>query len=361
MTGLDFTSITTLQDIVTVLNNQNLDVYIEATETGIQFTSKRYGAESGVTLSAATGENITDLYGADYLNGATATTTAGTNASGQTLAEAVKAAQQQVYFGGVLSTQYTDDATTQANAQALQSMDLTYYNDMNSLKDMAILGAALKAAGLGKTRSLAYSVSPRNAKIAMATYATIAKSVNYEGSETANTMNLKTLTGLVGDSGLSDTYVLSAQTNGVDIYGLTGGLSVVYSNDNNGYTDDIENQLWLKKAVEVAGFNYLRQTNTKIPQTEQGMTGLKNAYGQVCEQAIRNGVAAPGTWNGAIPFGDPEDFKRNIEETGYYIYSIPVSQQSQTEREGRKAPVVQIAIKFSGAFHFSEVIITVQR
>lgn len=361
VTGLDFTSITTLQDIVTVLNNQNLDVYIEATETGIQFTSKRYGADSGVTLSAATGEDITDLYGANYLNGATATTTAGTNASGQTLAEAVKAAQQQVYFGGVLSTQYTDDATTQANAQSLQSMDLTYYNDMNSLKDMAILGAALKAAGLGKTRSLAYSVSPRNAKIAMATYATIAKSVNYEGTDTANTMNLKTLTGLVGDSGLSDSYVLSAQTNGVDIYGLTGGLSVVYSNDNNGYTDDIENQLWLKKAVEVAGFNYLRQTNTKIPQTEQGMTGLKNAYGQVCEQAIRNGVAAPGTWNGAIPFGDPEDFKRNIEETGYYIYSIPVAQQSQTERESRKAPVVQIAIKFSGAFHFSEVIITVQR
>ncbi len=361
VTGLDFSSVNTLADVVTVLKNENLDVYIEATETGIKFTSRRFGTEGGVTISAANGEGITDLYGADYLNGATATVTAGTNASGQTLAEAVKAAQQQVYFGGVLSTQYTDDATTQANAQALQSMDLTYYNDMNSLKDIAILGKAIKAAGLGKTRSLAYSVSPRDAKIAIATYATIAKSVNYEGSATANTMNLKTLTGLVGDTGLSDTYVLSAQTNGVDIYGLTGGLSVVYSNDNNGYTDDIENQLWLKKAIEVAGFNYLRQTNTKIPQTEAAMTGLRNAYGQICEKAIRNGVAAPGTWNGSIPFGDPEDFARNIEETGYYIYSAPIAQQTQSQRESRKAPVCQIAVKFSGAFHFSEVIITIQR
>ncbi len=359
--GLDFTSVNTLADVVTVLNNQNLDVYIEQVENTIKFTSKRYGVESAVTLSASTGEDITDLNGVNYFNGAGATITAGVNASGQTLAEAVKAAQQQVYFGGVLTTQYMDDATIQSNAAAIQSLDVTYYNDMNSLKDIAILGKAIKAAGLGKTRSLAYSVSPQSAKIAMATYATIAKSVNYEGSDTANTMNLKTLTGLVGDSGLSDSYVLSAQTNGVDIYGLTGGLSVIYSNDNNGYTDDIENQLWLKKAVEVAGFNYLRQTNTKIPQTEQGMTGLRNAYGQVCEQAVRNGVAAPGTWNGAVPFGDPEDFKRNIEEKGYYIYSIPVAQQSQAERESRKAPVVQIAIKLSGAFHFSEVIITVQR
>lgn len=361
VTGLDFSSAKTLADVVTVLKNENLDVYIETTETGIKFTSRRFGTEGGVTVSAATGEGITDLYGADYLNGATATTTAGTNASGQTLAEAVKAAQQQVYFGSVLSTQYTDDATTQANARALQSMDLTYYNDMNSLKDIAILGKAIKAAGLGKTRSLAYSVSPSEAKIAMATYATIAKSVNYEGSATANTMNLKTLTGLVGDTGLSDTYVLSAQTNGVDIYGLTGGLSVVYSNDNNGYTDDIENQLWIKKAIEVAGFNYLKQTNTKIPQTEAAMTGLRNAYGQICEKAIRNGVAAPGTWKGSIPFGDPEDFARNIEETGYYIYSAPVAQQTQAEREKRIAPVCQIAVKFSGAFHFSEVIITIQR
>lgn len=361
VTGLDFTSVNTLADIVTVLNNQNLDIYIELVENTIKFTSKRYGTESGVTVAASTGEGITDLYGTDYFKGADATIAAGTNASGQTLAQAVKAAQQQVYFGGVLTTQYTDDDTTQANAQAIQALDVTYYNDMTSLKDMALLGAALKSAGLGKTRSLAYSVSPRDAKVAMATYATIAKSVNYEGSNTANTMNLKTLTGFVGDKGLSDSYVLSAQTNGVDIYGVTGGLSVVYSNDNNGYTDDIENQLWLKKAIEVAGFNYLRQTNTKIPQTEQGMTGLKNAYGQVCEQAIRNGVAAPGTWNGSIPFGDPEDFKRNIEEKGYYIYSIPVAQQSQAEREKRKAPVAQIAVKFSGAFHFSEVIITVQR
>ena len=362
VTGLDFSSVKTLADIVTVLQNQNLDVYIEATETAIKFTSKRFGTDAAVTMAEASDAgDATDLYGATYFNGATATPTTGTNASGQTLAEAVAAAQQQVYFGGVLTTQYCDNATVQANAAAIQALDCTYFETMTSMKNIAELGADIKAAGLGKTRSLELSNGAKEAKIAIATYATIAKSVNWNGSNTANTMNLKTLTGCLPDNGLSDTYVLSAQTNGVDIYANTGGLSVVYSNDNNGYTDDIEANLWQLKATEVAGFNFLRQTNTKIPQTESGMNGLKNSYAMVCEQAITNGSSVPGTWNGVIPFGDPEDFKRNIEEKGYYMYSLPIAQQSQTDREGRYAPLCQIAQKRSGAFHFSEVIINIQR
>ena len=359
--GLDFSAVQTLADVVTVLQSQNLDVAIEVDGNAIKFTSKRYGEASSVTMSEATGDDIVDLYGATFLAGAEATSVAGTNASGQTLAEAVAAAQAQVYFGGVLTTQYLDNDSAVDAAQAIQALDCTFFNDIHSLKNIAVLGSEIKAAGLSKTRSIAYSKDARDSKIAAATYATIAKSVNYNGVATANTLNLKTLTGLAGDSGLSDTYVLSAQTNGVDIYGVTGGLSVVYSNNNNGYTDDIEADLWQKKATEVAGFNYLRQTNTKIPQTEAGMTGLKNAYAQVCERGVRNGTIGAGGWNGAIPFGDPETFKRNIEEKGYYIYSIPVAQQSQAEREARKAPVCQIAIKRAGAIHSSEVIITVER
>lgn len=357
--GLDFSSVTTLDDIVTVLKGQNLDVDIEVSSNTIVFTSRRFGTTSGVTIG--TTSSGTDIAGSTYLNATSATTTAGTNASGATLADAVTSALQQVYFGGVLSTQFVDDATLTANASAIQAKDIVYYEAMTSLKNIAVTGAAIKAAGNGKTRSLAYSLGKEIAKVAIATYATIAHSVNFSGTDTANTLNLKTLTGVIGDSGLSDTYVQSAHTNGVDIYGLTGGLSVVYSNDNNGYTDDIINQLAFKKRTEIAGFNYLRQTNTKTPQTESAMTGLKSAYEAVCNQFIKNGVVAAGTWNTAVPFGEPESFKRNIEERGYYIYSIPVALQSQTDREARKAPLVQIALKLSGALHFSEIIINVER
>lgn len=359
VTGLNFSSVKSVEDIVTVLKNKNLDIDIETNEGAIVFTSRRAGTTSSITINKTDDFDGIDIYEASYLNVPAGHATVGSNASGETLAEAVAKAQKQVYFGGVLSTQIVDDDTRLANATAIQSLDCVYYDSLQSMTDINGIGADIKAAGLGKARTLAYSLN--NGKVAIASYASIAKSVNYKGSNTANTLNLKTLTGSIGDTGLSDTYLLNAKNNGVDVYGNTGGLSVVYSNDNNGYTDDIENQLWLKKALEVAGFNYLRQTNTKIPQTEAGMTGLKNAYKQICEQAIRNGVVAAGTWNGIVPFGDPEDFKRNIEEKGYYIYSIPIAQQSQTDREARKAPVVQIALKFSGALHFSDVIVTVER
>lgn len=359
ITGLDFTSVKTLNDVITILKNRNLDVDISLNEGVIVFTSHRAGTTSAITINTITEADVVDISGSAYLDAGKGTTSAGVNASGTSLAEAVANGLQQVYFGGVLTTQIVDDETRLSNAQAIQALDCVYYDSLQSLTNISGIGADIKAAGLGKTRTLAYSQD--NGKTAISAYCSIAKSVNYRGSNTAKTMNLKTLTGIVGDKGLLDTYLLSAQANGVDIYGNTGGLSVVYSNDNNGYTDDIENQLWVKKALEVAGFNYLRQTNTKIPQTEAGMTGLKNAYAQVCEQAIRNGVVGAGTWNGSVPFGDPEDFKRNIEEKGYYIYSIPVAKQNQTEREARKAPVVQIALKFSGAMHFSDVLVTIER
>ena len=358
-TNMDFTSVKTLEDVVTVLKKQNLDVDIKVNGGTIEFISRRAGLASSVAIAVITQGDGTDLSGATFLDASNANTNAGTDSDGETLAEAVARAQKEVYFGGVLTTQIVDDTTRLANATAIQALDCVYYDSLQSLVDISELGAAIKSAGLGKARTLAYSQD--NGKTAVASYASIASSVNYNGSNTVNTMNLKTLTGTVGDGGLSDTYLLSAKTNGVDVYGNTGGISVVYSNDNNGYTDDIKGQLWLKKALEVAGFNYLRQTNTKIPQTEEGMAGLKNAYAQICEQGIRNGFIAGGAWNGAVPFGNPEKFKDAIEQKGYYIYSIPVALQSQTDREARKAPVVQIAIKCGGALHFSDVIVTIQR
>lgn len=362
--GLDFTGVKTLADIAEVFQNQNPDMDIKVDESGTKlvFNSRVLGADSTITLSAATGEGITDLFGSDYLNGATGTATTGVNASGQTLAEAVMAAEEQVFFGGILTTQFVDNATALANAQAIQALDKVYYEVTNSHHNISVLGQSIQQAALNKTRLNSYAMGKTEAKVEIATYATVAQSVNYNGTATANTMNLKTLTGVLPDKYLNSTFLNAAKTYGVDIYGNLGGLSVVISNNNNGYTDDIVNQLWLKKKLEVNGFNYLRQTNTKIPQTEQGMTGLKNAYGQVCEMGVNNGVIGVGLeWNSAIPFGDPEDFKRNIREHGYYIYSIPISQQSQTDREARKAPLVQIAIKFAGAIHSSDVLVNIER
>ena len=362
--NLNFTKVKDINDVVSVLNGAGLKCGIAVVEVNkIQFTSPTAGTQGSISITATQLETSgTDIYEAPYLNGASAVSVEGVNSTGTTLQEAILQAQEVSYCGGIVTTQLCDNATVVANATYIQTTDHVYYEVTQSLDNIETLGEQIQSASLTKTRLFAYgSNGAVGAKQALASYATVAQSVNYSGSNTVLTMNLKELSGITPDTNLNQTYFNLAKQYGVDIYASTEGLSCVYSFDNGYYTDEATTDLWLKKNLEVNGFNYLRQTNTKIPQTEQGMTGLKSAYEQSCIAGVRNGSFAPGTWNGSIPFGNPEDFLRNIEEQGYYIYSLPIAQQAQAEREDRIAPVVQIALKRAGAIHTSDVIVTIQR
>ena len=362
VTGLNFETVKTLVDVVKILNAENLDIDIAKTDDNkILFTSRRLGKDdSTIIFTAFTDGTGTDLYGADYLDLANAVKVEGANASGTTLAIAIAKAEQYGYFGAILTTLEMENEKVVDTAKSVQAQDHIYYEVTKSLKNMQVLGQEITQAGLNKTRLLAYSLDDE--KVAIATYCTIASSTNYSGTDTSLTMNLKELTGVSPDNTLNQTYYNMAKTNGCDIYGVTQGLSCCYSFGANEYTDVVTGELWLKMALTVAGFNYLRKTNTKIPQTEAGLTGLKNAYIQVLEQGVRNGFIGTGNnWNGSYPFGtDSELFNDNIKKLGYYVYSIPMAEQSQTERENREAPLIQIAIKLAGAIHSSQVIVNVQ-
>lgn len=76
------------------------------------------------------------------------------------------------------------------------------------------------------------------------------------------------------------------------------------------------------------------------------------------EQGVKNWLIAPGVWNGdsfgALKTGD-------TLATGYYVYIQPFDEQSQSDREARKAPPIQIAVKLKGAIHFVDCTITVNR
>jgi hypothetical protein len=189
-------------------------------------------------------------------------------------------------------------------------------------------------------------------------YAGRGMSTNFSAANTTSTMNLKSISGVVADD-ISTTLHDAALAVGADIYPNIAGLGCVKSFGANEFFDNVYNLDWILGALEVAGFNCLRTTGTKIPQTEQGMDTLKGAYRKVLEQAVSNGFIAPGTWTGTDTFGNPEDFRRNISDFGFYIYSLPVSQQSAVDRAARAAPVVQIALKYAGAIHTSSVIVRV--
>lgn len=195
--------------------------------------------------------------------------------------------------------------------------------------------------------------------VEMASYAGRALSTNFDGSDTTSTMHLKQLIGVSPDPTMTQAILELALTAGADSYVSLQGVPAVFTSGENEYFDQVYGTLWFSGALQVGGFNYLAQSATKVPQTEAGMTGLKGAYRAVCQQAVSNGFVAPGQWNSSTTFGNQADFLANIAQFGYYIYSQPISQQSQANRASRVAPLVQIAIKLAGAIQESSVVVYV--
>lgn len=293
----------------------------------------------------------------------------------EVLEQAIARAEGLVYFGacshtfalGVTGpTGYT--GATGDNLEALRAMAVAessgklLFLSTALTADLTTPGLAFKAKDLtyDHSRVLFHTVSAELDAFRWG-YAGRAMSTNFSGSNTTSTMNLKTLAGVASDTGITQTLLNAAKAVGADCYVNIAGQACVMSYGANEFFDDVYNLDWIVGALEVAGFNYLRTVGTKIPQTEQGMDGLKGAYRRVITQAITNGFVAPGTWTGADTFGSPEDFHRNIADFGYYMYSVPVSQQAVADRADREAPVVQIALKFAGAIHSSAVIISVNK
>ena len=280
--------------------------------------------------------------------------------SSETLTTAINRASSLVQFFGILSTKDYDDEEVAAAAAVVQTMNKMLFVVSNLAADIAATGSFhdIAEAGYDKTRCLAYlSDTTEPAKVMAAAYAGRALSTQFEGSNTTSTMHLKDLVGITADPAMTQTQLNLCQSCGADAYVNIAGVAKTFTSGANKFFDQVYNRCWFLGALEVAGFNALAKVSTKVPQTEPGMTILKGAYRLVCDRATRNGYVAPGTWNSADRFGDVEAMLRNIEEVGYYIYSLPVNQQAQTEREERKAPLVQIAIKEAGAIHSTNVMV----
>lgn len=281
----------------------------------------------------------------------------------ETLANAIARIANEIYFEGIITTKEADATEYAAASTAVEAMK----NRILMLpisSTSAISGVVADVAGNKNTKPVMYlsgDDAAENARIFAAAYLSRAMAVNYNGSKTTLTMNLKTLNGITADTQISETILAQCETAGIDCYPSIEGLAKVMSYKHAGqYFDQTLNQLWFVNTIQREVFNVLAATSTKIPQTDAGLEIIVKAIRGVCNQAVINGFVAPGTWNSSDTFGDLDDFYRNIEEFGYYIYHLPVALQSQTERETRKAPVFQIAAKEAGAVHSANILIYIE-
>ena len=359
ITGLNFSACATLQDIANVILDATKVATVEVFGGSLVFGSKKVGATDS-TIVLSSGTVGTDISGTTYLNVAGGETTNGTNSSGETLVAAMTRAKEFARFTGVISNLAIEDSVVATTSAYVNSNDLIWVAPFSSVNDVAGAITTIKNAKQKQTRCVLYTEGVQEAQLMAAAYAGRAFSTNFDGSLTSQTMQLKTLVNVTPDEGITQTVYTNALAAGADMYVSFEGDPAVACGKGNGYFDVVYENLALKFASQAALYNVLKTTGTKIPQTETGMSALRDAQGNVCLQFVRNGVLAPGKWNSAQTFGDPETFKQNIQDNGWYIYSTPIALQSQSERESRVAPLIQCACKRSGAIHEADLLILVE-
>lgn len=280
----------------------------------------------------------------------------------ETLDDAITRTADVVQYFGLMSNAIESQADMLASAAVIQALNKIGFFVQKASASIAPGGSLdmLTTGGFTQSRGLYYgSTDDLSALIMQAAYAGRALSTNFSGSNTTSTMHLKDLTGVQPDPTMTQTLLNKALAAGADSYPSLQGIPKVFCSGANSFFDQVYNLRWFVGALQVAGFNYLAESSTKVPQTEGGMDGLKGAYRAICEQAVANQYSAPGQWNNATTFGNQADFLSNIAQVGYYIFSLPIAKQSQVDRADRKAPLVQIALKEAGAIQSSTVIVYV--
>lgn len=347
--------------VPTIIVGSSFNIYSSLTQIGLDWglTSETYQQANEVFLqnpNITTGTGVLVIYAMG---------------SADTLLTACAALLGQIYVGGIIYAGYneTNAHVLAAGAYVQAFSPPTLLGAPTSLlTDLYTPGLIfeIQQSTLTQTRGVYYAGqagtqtagSPASARVFMAGYMSRGMATNFYAANTALTMNLKQIAGAQPDPTVNVTVLTQAAAVGADVYATIGAsLPAVLSNGANGYFDNIFNLEWLTGALQVAYFNALGGTPTKVPQTDEGFTAVTNALLQVLETAVTNGFLAPGAWNIAIPFGDPNTFINAIAAQGFFIFVPPFASQLPANRQARQAPVVQIAIKYSGAVQSGTVLI----
>lgn len=291
---------------------------------------------------------------------AAVTVTATTTQVGEDLATAVTRTQSLVQYFAMLPTLIIDQTDMLAAAAVVQALPVIWGCVQRDPATVAPNGQLdlLEQGQFTQTRGLFYGAADDlTTLLYSASYFGRMFCVDFTGSKTTLIAHLKTLTGVLPDPSMNQTLLNQCVAAGADTYVSIRGVPKVFTSGANLFFDQVYNRGWFKAALQVAGFNYLAETDTKIPQTDEGMDGLMAAYGVVCAQGITNGYGAPGAWNSPTTFGNQADLIQNIAQVGYYLYAQPISQQSQTDRVARMAPLGQLAFKEAGGIQSSNLLV----
>lgn len=361
--NLDFDGETNLNGVANVINSALSGGTVSWDGERFSITSSTTGATATIGYASATGTG-TDISAQLKLTSATALAPTD-GADGETILESVAslANLSGMWYGLVIAAserptnqEFLDIAEFIEGASISRIFGVTETDtrvlDATYEVDLATL---MKARNYKRT-CVTYSAN----EFAVAAMMGRAFSVNFAANRSTITLMYKQQPGVVAEL-LSETQAQTLKFKRCNVF-------VQYQNDTaiiqygvmsgQAYFDEIHGLDWFADALQTAEYNLLYQSKTKIPQTDAGQNQLVTTAANVCQEAINNGLVAPGQWN-ADGFGQLE--RGDFLNEGFYIYTPPMASQDQSIREQRIAPPIQIALKLAGAVHEIDCIVDVNR
>jgi len=359
-TGRNFGSLLILGTSTVIPVSERIRLYTSPDDIGVDFGENSPEHEAALDFFSQS-PRPSQVYVGRWAK----TLATGETGSAETLAQAITAVLQFTnWYGlGIADDEDLTAAEITTTAAAIQASSLSRVfavtSDDSGIIDPASttdIASALKASGYGRT-FVQYSTKSKYA--ALSAFGR-AFTVNFTGNNTTITLKFKTEPGVTYET------LTSSQAAAVDA--KNANVYVYYANDtailqqgvmsNGDFFDERHGLDWLQNYVQTNLYNLLYTSTTKIPQTEAGITRLLSNVEQSLDQGVSNGLVAPGVWNG----GDIGQITAGDTLTkGYYVYAQPLSSQAQADREARKAPLIQAAIKLAGAVHYADVQINVVR
>jgi hypothetical protein len=366
ITGLDFSGQTTMNGVAAVISAKLAGNGAACVWDGSRFVITSTGtgktAALGYATAPATGVDISDMAGLTAAKAfapipgfdaetPTACALALADASGEWYGLSFAASVMPTVDESLAVAAFIEAASRSRMAGFTitdeRCLSSTYTED---------LGSRLKAKGYKRSLVQYSSDSP----YAVASLLARAFTVNFAGSKTTLTLKFKQEPGVTFET-LAESQAKALTAKNINMF-------VGYDNDtaiieegvvaSGAYFDEIHGADWLQNAIQTNCWNVLYQSATKVPQTEGGVTQLINATAQALKQGVTNGLIAPGTWN-ADGFGHLA--QGDYLPSGWYIYSTPLVDQAQSDREARKSPPIQCAVKYAGAIHSVDMLVSVNR
>ncbi len=106
------------------------------------------------------------------------------------------------------------------------------------------------------------------------------------------------------------------------------------------FFDEVHGVDWLTNAIQTTVFGYLLTSTTKVPYTDKGVAALEQQLINTLDEAVRNGLIAPG-----------ETIDGEFLGTGYKVTTVPVADVNQSDKDARFYQGLSFVILGAGAIH----------